>query len=141
MSLEQHLHTLSASVEANTVAIKALIAKLGTTATTAAEPAKTEKADKADKAETSKPTTTTKSTSKPKEDDRPKSEHTRQEMTAALNEVKEKFGAADAKAIIKSAGKVDKLAEIKDELIDAVYAAAKVKLDGEEAGGDEGDGL
>ena len=51
-------------------------------------------------------------------------------MAAALGEVKEKFGAPAAKAIIKETGGKDKMAEITDpKAIDAVYDAAKAKLE------------
>ena len=53
-------------------------------------------------------------------------------MAAALGEVKEKFGAPAAKAIIKETGGKDKMAEITDpKTIDAVYDAAKAKLEDE----------
>lgn len=71
-----------------------------------------------------------------KKDAAPASEHTRAEMQAALNDVKEASGAAVAKSIIKSAGGVDKMQDIPDDKIDAVYDAAKAEL-GE--GGDDGD--
>lgn len=64
----------------------------------------------------------------------------REEMQAALTEVKERFGAADAKAIVSEVGKSPKMADITDKLIDAVYKAAKAKMADDEAGeGDDGD--
>jgi hypothetical protein len=60
--------------------------------------------------------------------------YTKDQMSAALNDVKEKHGTPAAKAIIKSVGGVDKIAEITDPaVIDKVYAAAKAKH--EEAAG------
>ena len=60
--------------------------------------------------------------------------YTKDQMSAALNDVKEKHGTPAAKAIIKSVGGVDKIAEITDPaVIDKVYLAAKAKH--EEAAG------
>ena len=55
--------------------------------------------------------------------------HTREEMQAALVELKEKVDAASAKAVISEAGGVAKMADIPDDKIDAVYDAAKAKID------------
>lgn len=108
MSLEEALKANTAALEANTAALKGAAA--------------------------GKPAAA--STDKPKADSKPKSEHTRAEMQTALNEVKEKFSPADAKAIISETGGVVKLADIPDAKIDAVYEAAKKKL-AAEAGGDD----
>jgi hypothetical protein len=55
--------------------------------------------------------------------------HTKEEMLAAMNEVKEKIDAATAKGIRDDVGKVAKLAELTDPAtIDAVYDAAKAAL-------------
>lgn len=51
-----------------------------------------------------------------------------EEMQAALGQVKEKFGAAEAKAIIKSFGKVEKMGEIPADKVKAVFDAATAKL-------------
>lgn len=65
-----------------------------------------------------------------------------EEMQSALTEVKEKFGASEAKAIIESVGKVKKMADIPEGKVDAVFKAAKERLEAaDETGGDEGDGL
>lgn len=68
-----------------------------------------------------------------------KSKHTRAEMQAALNEVKENFDTETAKALIKAAG-FAKMADIPDDMIDEVYDAAKAKMAELEGGGDEGGG-
>ena len=54
--------------------------------------------------------------------------HTREEMQAALVELKEKVDAASAKAVISEAGGVAKMADIPDDKIDDVYEAAKAKI-------------
>ena len=55
--------------------------------------------------------------------------HDKSKMTAALNEVKEKFDAATAKGIIKTVGGADKMADINDpQKIDETYEAALKKL-------------
>lgn len=106
MSLEQKIEALTAAVEA-------LTAKISGAAAAPAATSKPEKAEKATKAE-------------PKGYE---AQHTKEEMQAALGELKEKSGAPAAKAIIKEVGKADKMAEITDpKLIDAVYEAAKKAL-------------
>lgn len=116
MSLEESILKLASALEANTAAILG-----GATAGAKAAPAPAEK-------------------EKPKAADKPKApayvaEHSHEEMAAALGEVKEKFGAPAAKAIIKETGGKDKMAEITDaKTIDAVYEAAKAKLTAEEDG-------
>lgn len=67
----------------------------------------------------------------------PKNKYEREEMAGLLAQVKEKFEAPAAKAIIKDVGGVEKLVAIPEDKIDAVYEAAKAKL--EESA--EGDGL
>jgi hypothetical protein len=62
----------------------------------------------------------------------------RDEMVATLKELGESKGAEVAKEIIKTVGKSAKMAEIKDAQVDAVYKAAKAKL--EEEAAEEGDG-
>lgn len=65
-----------------------------------------------------------------------------EEMQAALNEVKEKFGAAEAKSIITDVGGAKKMAEIPEAKIKAVFEAAKARLEAtEETTTDENDGL
>lgn len=61
----------------------------------------------------------------------PKNEHTREEMVAVLGEVKEKFNTEAARALFVN-DKVAKMAEIPEDQIDVVYAAAKAKLTEEE---------
>lgn len=103
MSIEKALADLTAAVEANTAAV---LGKGGTAATTD-KPAKAT-ADKPAKATTKKPA----------------SEHTREEMQAALAELKKEKGAPVAKEVISEHGGVEKMAEIPDDKIDAVYEAA-----------------
>jgi hypothetical protein len=55
-----------------------------------------------------------------------------EEMQAALTAVKEKFGAAEAKSIIKSAGGVEKMNEIPEKKVKAVFEAAQAKLTAED---------
>lgn len=106
MSLEDAILKLTAAVEANTAALKA-----GGSA-----PAATGKAAKEPKTETK-----TEAAYTPK--------HDKSKMTAALNEVKEKFDAATAKGIIKNVGGAEKMAEINDpQKIDETYEAAIKKL-------------
>jgi hypothetical protein len=102
MSIEQALAALTAAVEANTAALGG--------AKTAAPAASKPAAEKS-----------TAKTYEPK--------HAKEEMQAALAEVKEKAGTPAAKEIITEIGKATKMAEITDpKLIDACYAAAKAKL-------------
>lgn len=96
-----------------------------------AAPAATTKVD-------SKPATTTKAA--PKAEAKPekspevaKPKHTRDEMEAALNALKDKKGIEAAKGVIKSAGGVDKKAEIPDDKVDAVFDAATAAAAEEEA--------
>ena len=111
--------------------IKALIAALGAASTGTASAAAADTGT----ASTAK-STGTKGKSKTAE----KAGPTREEMVAALTEVKEKFGAAEAKAIISKAG-ASKMAEIADDKIGAAFTLAKAKLDASAADeGDEGDG-
>jgi hypothetical protein len=67
---------------------------------------------------------------------------TREEMVAALTEVKEKFGAAEAKAIITKVGAA-KMAEIADDKISSAFTLAKTKLEAASADDtqEEDDGL
>ena len=109
MSIEEALSKLTAAVEANTAAL------LGAGSTKAAAPA----SEKAASTGKSKPAAY-------------EAKHSHEEMAAALGEVKEKFGAPAAKAIIKEVGGKDKMAEITDpKTIDATYDAAKAKLEDE----------
>ncbi len=119
MSLEVKIETLTAAVEALTAAI----AKGGVAASTA--PAASETPEKKTRNTAKKEEKTEAPTAK--------SKHSRDDVIAALNEVKEKKGVADAKAVIKTAAGVDKMADIPEEKLDAVYDAAKEALeDGED---------
>lgn len=57
------------------------------------------------------------------------SEHTREEMVAALTELKEATGKDVAKGVISEHGGVEKMGDIPDDKIDAVYAAAKAAME------------
>jgi hypothetical protein len=102
MSLEQ-------KIEALTTAVEALTAKMSGASASAGTPAADKPAKKAAAEYTPK--------------------FSKDEMTAALNEVKEKFGTPVAKEIVTGTGKADKMANITDpKLIDACYEAAKAKM-------------
>jgi len=60
---------------------------------------------------------------------KPKNEHTRDEMQAAVTELKEATDSATAKGVIKNVGGVDKMADIPEDKIDAVYDAAKAAIE------------
>lgn len=125
MAIEQLLQTLIASLDANTAA---LVAAGG--GKSADKETTTEKA--------AAKTTTTKKPAKPAED-----AITQEVMKAALNKVKEDLGSEEAKKIIKSHGKADKLAEIEEEKYAAVVAQCEKVLKAAEdssASGDD-DGL
>ena len=103
MSLEQAIQALTAAVEANTAALNG--------------------------AGASKPAATTSTKAEKPAADAYTPKHSKEEMTAALNEVKERFGTPVAKAIVTDVGNAAKMAEITDpKLIDACYDAAKAKL-------------
>ena len=112
--------------------IKALIAALGAASTGTASAASTGTAD----------TGTAKTTGKGKTKTAEKTGPTREEMVAALTEVKEKFGAAEAKAIITKVGAA-KMAEIADDKIGSAFTLAKAKLEAASADDtqEEDDGL
>lgn len=123
MSIEKALADLTAALEANTAALKAAgTAGSAGAAAPAAAPEKTTRGKK--NAEAEAPAKKTGPT------------HTREEMVAALNDVKEKKGLQDAKAIITDVGGVTKMADIPDEKIDAVFEKAKAVL-----GADEDEGM
>ena len=118
MSLEQKIEELTAAVTALTAAMKGGAAP----AAAKAEKASDAKAEKASDAKAEKAAGY-------------EAKHSREEMQAALGEVKEKCGTPAAKAIIKDVGGVDKMAEITDpKVIDKVYDAAKAKLEEAEEG-------
>lgn len=102
--------SLEEALKANTAALEALTAALAKTGAASPSPAPAPKADKP-KADAYTP------------------KYTKDEMTAALNKVKETFGTPVAKSIVTEVGKADKMANITDpKLIDAAYEAAKAKL-------------
>ncbi len=116
MSLEQAIQALTAAVEANTALLKgASVTKsvVKEDAPAADRPVKPAKPPKVE------------------EKVKPKSEFTREQMQAALSSLKEANGAPAAKAVIKEFGKVDKMADIADDDIDAVYIAATSALEEE----------
>lgn len=107
MSIEQKIDALIAALEANTAALKAG----GAAAPAAGKPAAT---------------STTKTV---KETPKPASTNTREAMQALLKKVKEDKSSDEAKAIIASAGGVEKMADIPEDKIDAVFAAATAALE------------
>ena len=116
MSLEESILKLVAALEANTAAIGLAPAP---SAGKAATPAATDKAAASTSSKPAKPAAY-------------EAKHSHEEMAAALGEVKERFGAPAAKAIISEVGGKAKMAEITDpKAIDAVYDAAKAKLEDE----------
>lgn len=119
MSIEQAIEKNTAALEALTAAVLAT-AKLAPGAAASTGTGSTKAADK-------------------KADAAPKA--TREEMTAVLKELGETKGAEVAVAIIKEIGKSPKMAQIKDAQVDAVYKAAKVKLEEEVAADDDSGGL
>lgn len=110
--------SIEAAIEKNTAALSALTAALIATAKLAPS------------GEAGTKSTGTKGDAAPKA--------TKEEMIAALKELGETKGAETAKEIIKSVGKSEKMAGIKDTLVDAVYKAAKAKLEEEVAEVDGG---
>lgn len=71
------------------------------------------------KPETKKPDAKKEETAKPK--------HSRDEVNAALVKLKDDCGGDVAKAIIKDVGGVNKMADIPDDKLDAVFKAAEDK--------------
>lgn len=65
---------------------------------------------------------------------KPASEHTREEMVAALEDLRAAKGKEIAKSVIAEAGGVAKMADIPDDKIDAVYDAAKAAATSEDEG-------
>ena len=66
---------------------------------------------------------------------------TQAQMQAALQEVKEKFGVPEAKAIINEAGGVKKMDEIAEDKYEAVFKACQEKLNEEADEGSDDDGI
>ncbi len=113
MSLETLLQDLITAVNANTAALQG-----GSTAGTAEPEAKTEKPAKTTAAKTEKATTT--KTTKPK--------FSVEQASSLLLELKEAHGVEHAKAILTENG-VAKMAEMPVEKAEAIYEAAKAKLE------------
>lgn len=65
---------------------------------------------------------------------KPASEHTKEEMVAALTELRDTKGKDAAKAVIKDVGGVEKMADIPDDKTDAVYEAAKAAMTADDDG-------
>ena len=112
MSIEDAILKLAAALEANTAAV------LASAGTAAAAPTaeKATKGTKGTKAEAPAP-----APAAPKV--------TRDEVNAALEQVKEKFGVEEAKAIIAGAGKAPKRADIAEDNFAAVIAACAAKME------------
>jgi hypothetical protein len=134
MSIEKALADLTAALIANTEAVQALQKAQGGKAA----------AGKAADKEEAETKTTTKTTSKPaakKGDD--EDEISEEVMKAALNKVKEDLGSDEAKKIIKTVAKVEKMADIPEGKRAAVVKKCKEVLEaaaGEGEGGED-DGL
>lgn len=129
MSLEQALAANTEALKAHTVAI------LGAGVLASQSDAKTTTAAKTTATKTTAAAKTTKA----------KPVHTVEQAQAALVKIKDEFGLSEAKAIL-AAHEIDKMANIKAEQADAVFAAAEARyteLSGGEAdeGEGEGDGL
>lgn len=117
MSLEDAILKLVAATEANTAAV--LAAGGSPAAAPAAAPAADKAAGKGKKTETPAA-----APAAPK--------ITRDEVNAALEQVREKFGVEEAKKIISGEGKAPKRADIAEENFKAVYDACKAKMEGGE---------
>lgn len=117
MSLESKIEALTAAVEALTAQLK-----VGGTGSTPAVGKDKEVAAPAPAPKAAAPKK--EAPAKPAEP-----EVSIEDMKAKVTEVKDTFGVADAKAIIKNVGKADKMGDITDpKLIKAVYDAAVAKL-------------
>lgn len=114
MSLEDNIVALTKAIEANTAALLAGGGAAAPAATTAPAAETTGKGKGGKTSKTTEPTVT------------------REQMVAALNDVKEKKGVAAAKAIIKDVGGADKMADIPEGKIAEVHKAATDALKEEE---------
>lgn len=121
MSLEQALAANTAAIEALTAALQA--GGSVPAATTTEKPASTGKTTRAAAGKTTK-------ASKPA--------HTPEECQAVLIKIKDEHGIEHAKEILAEHG-IDKMANIKADQADAVFASAEAKYAELSAGGDEGD--
>lgn len=125
MSLEQRIEELVAAVKENTAALNALRASGGVAAADAGEKKTSAAASSTLYAKVEKPAPATKG---------PK--HTKAEVHAALNELKELKGTKVAKDLIKKFG-FDKLADVTEDKYDELYEAAKRLIESED-GDDDG---
>ena len=114
-SIVKHLARIANSLEVLEGAAR------GAASTPATKPAASEtKVDKGTtKPEAKKPDAKKEETAKPK--------HSRDEVNAALVKLKDDCGGDVAKAIIKDVGGVNKMADIPDDKLDAVFKAAEDK--------------
>jgi len=108
----------------NEAALAAFLTKIGDDTPAATSTGKTTKkvSETENGDEAPKKTTTTK-----------KSGVTQSQVQAALNEVKEKFGVPEAKAIIADVGGVKKMDEIPEDKYKEVFEACQQKLEEEES--------
>ena len=113
MSIEKHLTDLKEALDRNTDALL----KAGNTAAPAAETKTTKGAGKAPAAE----------------------KITQEQVNAALIKIKDDFGMEEAKGVIKSHGKVEKMSEIKPAQYQAVFDAAIARHAELTEGGGAGD--
>lgn len=128
MSIEALLTSLKEALDANTEALNRVAASGGATTTT-----------KENAGETAP-----KGRSRPSKDAAETTKITQDMVNAALIKIKDEFGMEHAKTVIKEAGGVDKMAEIKPAKFQAVYEAAVAKyeeLSNEGGGGAEEGGL
>lgn len=126
MSLEQALADNTAAV----IALTAALAKGAPVATAGAS------TDAKAETKTTKPDAKTTKATKETKPAAPK--HSREEVTAAVSEVKEKFDTETARALFQQYA--EKLKDVPDDKLDALYDAAKEKLaEGDDEG--SGDGL
>lgn len=133
MSIEKALADLTAALIANTEAVQALQKSQGGKAA-AGKAADKEDAD-------TKPAAKTTGKTKPAASD--DDEISEEVMKAALNKVKEDLGSDEAKKIIKSVAKVEKMADIPEGKRAAIVKKCKEVLEaaaGEGEGGED-DGL
>lgn len=136
MSIDKLASDLIAAFHANTEALKALTAAMQSGGSAASAPVAAAETETKATAEV-KPTRARKSAAEKGDAYTPK--YTQSEMQAAVNEVKNEFGTAEAKRLIKEVGGHDRLADVVDpKAIDALYEAARAKI---EEGGEEDDDI
>lgn len=130
MSIDAQIAALTAALEANTKALERLASAGGSASKTTAEATTGEAATQ----------TKTRTKAAPKEE-APKV--TQEQMQAALIKIKDAFGMEHAKVVIKEAGGVEKMGDIKPSKYAEVLDAAVKKFDelsgaGDDEGGDDG---